>query len=103
MAVLGDAEAWLRASYPQIPETPVGNLQKVLVLVSVAMAKRALAATERGGVTQQQNTAGPFSQSTSYRNPDGDLYLSAQERQMLETALQDFSTNDAVSMEATGW
>lgn len=102
-AVLDDAEAWLRASYPQIPATPDEKLRKVLALVSVSMAKRALAATDRGGITQQQATAGSFSQSTSWRNPDGDLFLSGQERQMLESALQDFSADRAVSMEATGW
>ncbi|ALA68553.1 Gp19/Gp15/Gp42 family protein [Corynebacterium lactis] len=103
VAVLDDAEAWLRASYPQIPPVPDEPLRKVLALVSVAMAKRALAATDRGGITQQQASAGSFSQSTSYRNPDGDLFLSGQEREMLESALQDFSANGAVSMEATGW
>lgn len=102
-AVLEDAEVWLRASYPVIPARPVGQLSRVLALVSVSMVKRSLLAADRDGVSQQQATAGPFSQSMSYRNPDGDLFLTAQERQMLETALDDAGADSAVSMEAVGW
>lgn len=102
-AALADAEVWLRASYPMIPESPEPTLARVLSLVSSSMVRRSLMAADRDGVTQQQASAGPFSQSVSYRNPEGDLFLTAQERRMLENALDAAGADAAVSMEAHGW
>lgn len=54
-------------------------------VVSCAMVNRALSAheSEMYGITQQTMTAGSYSQSMSYVNPSGDLYLTSAERAML--------------------
>lgn len=53
--------------------------------VSCSMVNRALSASESDmyGVSQQTMTAGSYSQSTSYSNPSGDLYLTGTEKAML--------------------
>lgn len=54
-------------------------------LVSCAMVNRALQASESDayGVSQATMTAGSYSQSTSYANPSGDMYLTATEKRTL--------------------
>lgn len=56
-----------------------------LVRIVCAMVKRAmLAPTGDGGpVSQMQQAAGPFSMSTTYSNPAGDVYLTNAERRAL--------------------
>lgn len=102
-ALLSDAAVWLRATFPGIPETPPESLSGVLRVVSAAMVKRALLADGAEGLSQQQATAGSFSYSQSYSNPNGALYITGQERAMLEAALDDAGANGARSMEAGGW
>lgn len=102
-ALLSDAAVWLRATFPAIPESPSPTLSDVLRVISVAMVKRALLADGSEGLTQQQATAGSFSYSQSYSNPNGALYITGQERAMLESALDDAGANGARSMEAGGW
>lgn len=102
-ALLSDAAVWLRATFPTIPENPPPGVADVLRVVSVAMVKRALLADGSEGLTQQQATAGSFSVSQSYSNPNGALFITGQERAMLEAALDDAGANGARSMEAGGW
>lgn len=54
-------------------------------VVSCAMVNRALSACESDmyGITQQTMTAGSYSQSMSYTNPSGDLYMTGTEKAML--------------------
>lgn len=54
-------------------------------VVSCAMVNRALSAYESDmyGITQQTMTAGSYSQSMSYTNPSGDLYMTGTEKAML--------------------
>ena len=54
-------------------------------LVSCAMVNRALQASESDayGISQATMTAGSYSQSTSYANPSGDMYLTATEKRTL--------------------
>ena len=54
-------------------------------VVSCAMVNRALTAYESDmyGITQQTMTAGSYSQSMSYTNPSGDLYMTGTEKAML--------------------
>ncbi len=102
-ALLSDAAVWLRATFPAIPENPPPQLADVLRVVSAAMVKRALLADGSEGLSQQQATAGSFSYSQSYSNPNGALFITGQERAMLESALDDAGANGARSMEACGW
>ena len=57
---------------------------EALVMVTCNVAKRALVAADTNlGVTQQSETAGPYSQSFTWANPGGDLYLTAREERLL--------------------
>ena len=47
------------------------------------MVKRAMLAGDTAGVQSATQTTGPFSDTVAYSNPDGDLYLTASERQSL--------------------
>lgn len=54
-----------------------------------AMVKRAMiGGGEMAGVSQQQQTAGPFSQNQSYANPMGDIYLTKAEKRSLPCGRQ---------------
>ena len=52
--------------------------------MACAIVKRAmLASDDIAGVTQHSQTAGYYSESFSYSNPDGDLYLTRSEKESL--------------------
>jgi hypothetical protein len=48
-------------------------------MVAVAMVKRAMLSSDREGVTQTTEGAGPFSQGATYANPLGNLYMTDEE------------------------
>lgn len=54
-------------------------------MVSCAVVNRALqaSASDMYGVSNASYTMGPFSQSATFSNPSGDLYLTAQEKRLL--------------------
>lgn len=56
-----------------------------LKIVSCAMVNRSMVAEADGavGVSNASYTMGPFSQSATFSNPSGDLYLTASEKRML--------------------
>lgn len=63
---------------------PSGVGADVLRLVTCQAATRMLMASESGfGVAQESWGASPYSGSTSYANPTGDIYLTKTERQLL--------------------
>lgn len=51
--------------------------------VVCAMVKRAMLSSSGDAVSQMQQSAGPFSMSTTYSNPSGDLYLTSAERRSI--------------------
>lgn len=57
----------------------------VLKMVSCAMVKRAMIASESSafGVAEATASMGPFSQTMQYSNPSGDFYLTSSERTQL--------------------
>ena len=57
----------------------------ILKQVVCSMVQRSMVATETDafGVTQQSMTAGPYTQSWSYANPNGDFYLTKMEKKLL--------------------
>lgn len=55
----------------------------LLCTVSCSMVQRAMTSTDLFGVSQQSETAGSYSQSMTFANPSGDLYLTKQERKLL--------------------
>lgn len=103
-AVLEDASVWLEATY-DIPTRPSEKLAAVLRLIVCSMAKRALLADGTENVDSLSQTAGPFAQSTSYRNSEGNLYLTKAEREMLDKALADElgHSRGMRSIEAVSW
>lgn len=81
-----DASAIIRSECPGIDaritaETLDPTMVKAVV---AAMVKRAmLGGPELAGVSNSQETAGPFMRGVTYANPLGDLYLTRQERRRL--------------------
>lgn len=99
--LLADAAVWLLSTFPQIPDTPTGKLAHVLQMVSCSMVKRALVAADNDHLDSIAQSAGVFSQTRSFRNSEGNFYLTSQERTMIENALG--SAGAMMSVESTGW
>lgn len=81
--LLEDAAAMLGALVEVDPED--GGQAELLKIVSCSMVIRAMLASESDayGVSQLDYGMGPFNQAAHFANPNGDLYLTAQEKQML--------------------
>lgn len=85
---LKEASTEIRALYPQTDQRiKNGELSgDVAMLVTNRMVKRALNRADTDlpdGVTQFQSTVGPFAQSMSFSNADGNVYLSAADKRLL--------------------
>src|SRR5438046_1760642 len=80
----GDASALIRAQFPTIDaQISAGTMDGTLLTIVVAgMVKRAMLAPP-DGITQQSETVGPYSQSQSYANPMGNVFLTAAERTLI--------------------
>jgi len=78
-ALLADASDLIRTTCPNWQTASETSLRRV----TCAAAIRALQSGDMTGVTQSSQTAGPFTQSWSYSNPSGDLYLTKSEKQAL--------------------
>lgn len=81
--LLDDASAML-ASYVDVDESDEAQMT-LLKIVCCNMVQRSMSATESDlyGVTQQSMSAVGFSQSMSYSNPTGDMYLTKSEKRLL--------------------
>lgn len=79
MALLADASDLIRTTCPKWQAAGEDTLRRV----TCAAVIRALQSGDMAGVTQSSQTAGPFSQSWSYSNPSGDLYLTKSEKRAL--------------------
>lgn len=66
-------------------DTSDADVLELLKHVSCSMVIRAMSASEYDafGVSQTSMTAGQYSQSWSYSNPSGDLYLTKLEKRLL--------------------
>lgn len=85
--LLADASTIIRS---EIPSSRLTRDKDILEMVVCAMVQRSLAASATlgdglTGVSQSSQTAGPFSQSWTFTNPTGDLYLSKAEKRRLST------------------
>jgi hypothetical protein len=94
-ALLGDASYMVLArceSANEVDDADVqGQAQRAAVLRTIvcAMVQRSMLAGDSSpGVKTAQETAGPFSQSFTYANPTGDLYLTAAEMKLLPCGRQ---------------
>ena len=101
--LLDDAALWLRTWFPDLDARIASGALDAGVpeMISCAMVKRAMLASEHEGQANQQSTAvmGPFTATSqvAYRNPEGNLYLTTQESDAL-----DGRPSGAVSMECVG-
>lgn len=82
--LISDASSLLRAEFPGIDTTiDTGGLDAAVVAAIVAnMVKRAMIAPS-DGISQESETAGPFSHSQSYSNPMGNVFLTMAERTLI--------------------
>ena len=85
-SLLSDASAMLAAmldgagiSYSDA----VDPLKTNLVSVTCAMVQRAMKSEDMAGITNQSQTSGPYSQSFTYANPSGNLYVTSAEKRTL--------------------
>lgn len=85
--LLGDASVFLAALMRKsgVGVAPGDSIQsETLKAVCCSMVQRAMsAATDSAPFSQESMAAGPFSQSYTYANPNGDMYLTKGERQRL--------------------
>lgn len=82
--VLIDDASVMLAQLVDIDESDAAQAD-VLKIVCCDMVIRSMSATESDtfGVAQTSMTAGPYTQSFSYSNPSGDMYLTKMERKLL--------------------
>lgn len=99
--LLSDASAVIRTECPGIDAkiTPVPPATEpeldpgIPKMIVCAMVKRAmLVANDADGVSATQQTAGPFSQSLTFSNPMGNLYLTKAEKRLLGCVAQEAFT-----------
>ncbi|WP_433597919.1 hypothetical protein ACQPXH_19200 [Nocardia sp. CA-135953] len=93
--LLGYAAVLIRTEWPDIDDRialydenprPANALDPAVPeLVSLCMVKRAMIGGTGGGegVSSEMQVGGPYTHQTSYSNPMGNLYLTAQERRQL--------------------
>lgn len=84
-ALLMDASAMLSSQLGDVEIEEGSTLDYALTAVCANMVIRAMSASASDlyGVTQSAMTAGPYTQSMSYANPTGDLYITKAEKAML--------------------
>ena len=85
-ALLDDAAVMIRAVCPDIEDRIADGVIDPLVplIVSCRMVKRAMQAPAGfEGVSQFNQTAGPFAQATQFANPAGDMWLAKADRKLL--------------------
>ncbi|MDR2373453.1 MAG: phage Gp19/Gp15/Gp42 family protein [Bifidobacteriaceae bacterium] len=83
---LADASAMVRAECPRVDaRVEAGKLaRRVVEQIVCAMVRRCMSVpADQAPVTQQQQTAGPFSLSVTPFNPGQDLFLLRSERRQL--------------------
>lgn len=79
--LLEDASALIMEAFPRVHEASEATRRRIVC----AMVKRSMKAglDDRDGVSSVSETTGPFQVSHSFSNPNGDLFLTKQERQAL--------------------
>lgn len=83
---LVEASLIIRALKPDIDALILAELMDpdLPKMVVCGMVKRALKTPDAGeGIGTTQHTTGPFTQSFTYTNPDGNLYLAKLDRKLL--------------------
>lgn len=103
--LLEDASFWLGVWVPGLDTavTTSSDVATAAMLLVVAMVKRSLTAqaADLPGVQSITNSGGPYNQSITYRSPEGNLYLYANELESITSLLRS-SRAGAVSMRSPG-
>ena len=88
--LLAYASAVVRRRAPEVDaQVADGSMDPIIPkMIVCAMVKRAMLAQDLEGVSQDQQTAGPFGMQRTYGNPMGNIYLSAEERRLLGVGAQ---------------
>lgn len=104
--LLSRASIWLRAWFPDLDGRVTAGVLDAAVprMVACSMVKRAMVNANADGVRQSALTQAMGSiqatESRTYSNPDGNLYVTAQEADLLRGVAA--RTADAVSMTCEG-
>lgn len=82
---LFEASVTVRGNYPDLDYRIATGVMgsDIPRLVVCQMVKRALEPKDMAGVDQMQQNAGPFGQTLTFTNPEGNIYLSKNERMLL--------------------
>lgn len=101
--LLKDASLWMRVWFPGAADARDSNedLAEALSMVCCSMVKRSLLAGDREGLTSHGETIDSYSENVVLRNPDGNLYVTKAEKELIETLLNVKSTT-ALSMTMIG-
>lgn len=94
--LLDDASDLIRTECPRYSTANLTTLKRI----TCAIVKRAmLAGGDAAGISQSSQTAGPFTESLTYANPAGDLYLTNAEKTSLGLKRQRAFTVELVGEE----
>lgn len=101
--LLADASLWMRAWFPTAEAAAEDdqNLAAALTMVCCSIVKRAMINADREGLTSYGETIDAYAEQVVFRNPDGNLYVTNAERQLIETLLG-VPQSGAVSQTARG-
>lgn len=85
--LLDDASDIIRVRWPEMDARVLsgGISTQTLVRITAGMVRRAMMNRDVEGITQMQETTGPFSNGATYTNPNNNLYLSADDIRALDT------------------
>lgn len=85
-ALITDASDMIRVRWPDVDDRlESGDLRiATLVRIVAGMVKRAMTVGDLTGVSQQSQSAGPFSVNATYANPDANLYLTKDDITLLD-------------------
>lgn len=87
LILLDDAALRIDAECPPSVQ-PTAQEITARMIVSCDMVKRAMVSPGGIGVQSVQQSAGPYSETTQYTNPTGDLYLTKADRRLLGCGVQ---------------
>lgn len=85
--LLDDAAALIDTACPSLADRIADgdeSASRAALMVSCSIVKRAMISpVDQAPMSQYQQTAGPFSQSGTFANPSGDLYLTKADKRLL--------------------
>jgi len=81
-----DASDMIRSRWPDVDSRIAAGTLSALSLTRVVagMVKRAMIVGDSEGLESRQQTAGPFSVSDKFSNPNGNLYFNSEDLRLLE-------------------